>query len=125
MEYRSLGPPLDRLFEIRFEYLFSAVVVALWDGFDFGYRLEFAPVQAVRATTIDAAQFPGRPPAGVSEVVDSAWLRELASQVVDPVADFMAKSHHYFLLGFDDVLEIAAFDVAVVPDVAQPARTTE
>jgi hypothetical protein len=79
------------------------------------YRIQFSPIQAVRLTTEDAFELPNHPPPGVVEVTNSPWLCQLAKVVakVDHDATFMARSHHYFINGYGEVLDVAAFTLTI------------
>ena len=108
----GLAVPRRPTFEIRYSPSGLTVELSV-DSLE--AVLTFDVVQAVRITTEDAYPFTGSEPRGLAEVIESPWLVELAEVVrrTDEDADFMAHSHHYFLQGYDDVLEVAAFDVTV------------
>lgn len=75
----------------------------------------FEVLQAMRLTTRDAYPFTGSEADGLWEVLDSPWLAELARivRIHDSDADFMEESHHFLVVGYDDVLEVASFKAQV------------
>ena len=81
-------------------------------------QLEFQPYQAMRLTTQDCflAQ-PGseRLHSRILYQKTSPWLAELkaALKVIDRTADFMDQALHFTIPAGDDVLEIAAWKVAI------------
>jgi hypothetical protein len=78
-------------------------------------EVRFKVLQAMRMTTYDAFMHFGPLRDGVWEVVDSPWLAELNDVVrkQDAGADFMARSHHYIVFGYDDVLEVACYELHI------------
>ena len=77
-------------------------------------EVHFTPYQGVKFTTGDCFRVPSPEWAIYSnwifEVRDSAWLRELKSQLknCDATADFMDKSKHFIVATNDVVIEIIA-----------------
>ena len=82
------------------------------------FRLLFSPYQAIKITTIDCFDNPlimGVMHKVVMEVVNSDWIRELKNTInkIDSTADFMDKARHFIIPFYDDVLEIAAWDMTL------------
>jgi hypothetical protein len=81
------------------------------------WRVSFRPYQALRLTTMDCIFIEpfvinGRYPSAVLEMIDSAWVRDLADVLreKDHAATFMNKAHHYVFPFQDRIVEVVAWD---------------
>ncbi len=85
------------------------------------WRIEFAPVQAIRTTTEECAgQLLGQLPeqGGLFEVLESPWIKSLGD------AQFLAKAHHYIVCCYDEVIEVAAWEGKAAPAEVEQATAT-
>ena len=80
-------------------------------------RFGFDTYQAVRVRSIDLVpRGPGEfTPFSVVEVENSPWIEQLRSDLVDESADFLDRSHHWFLHAGDDVVEVVAWEMSWTP----------
>ena len=79
-------------------------------------KIFFCPFQAFRITTIDCADQDivyGEYTRSLSECVDSPWIDDLRSQLIDSEDDFLKNSKHYMLLLGDNFLEIVAWSADI------------
>jgi hypothetical protein len=112
--YRPIGAVFPSPPDFRIVFRSPSVTVDLiWDAPE--QVVAFDVTQALKITTVDAYQFTGREPRGLAEVPGSGWLADLTRvvAVTDAGAHSMTRSHHYIIVGYDDVLEVAAFDAKV------------
>jgi len=90
----------------------SRLVLLLEEEQGASWRLTFKTVQAFRTTTEECAGpiFEKLPEnGGLFEVHESPWIKELGE------AHFLAKSHHYIVCCYDDVVEIVAWEAEATP----------
>ncbi len=94
----------------------GAKVIVELDDDDRKLRVAFSPYQALRVTTSDCFALPEGmmiTPRTIMEVEESDWISELKKSLaeVDTTANFMDKSRHFLVPGYDDFIEIAAWSV--------------
>ena len=87
-------------------------------------KIFFCPFQAVRITTIDCVDLDtvivpesysnGRYRRYLLECIDSPWIDNLKSQLVDSTDDFLEKSKHFMLDLGDNLLEIIAWSANIL-----------
>jgi hypothetical protein len=90
--------------------------------------LRFFPYQALRVTSIDCV--PSEIDSSilrsrqVLEVVNSAWIRELAEALAgrDETATFLDRAHHFLIPAQDRIVEVAAWTMQVL-DKAEAGPT--
>ena len=94
----------------------GAKVIVELDDDDRKLRVAFSPYQALRVTTSDCFALPEGmmiTPRTIMEVEETDWISELKKSLaeVDTTANFMDKSRHFLVPGYDDFIEIAAWSV--------------
>jgi hypothetical protein len=96
--------------ELKFEA--AALLLNVEEEAGASWQIAFKSVQAFKTTTEECAgsligQLPEK--GGLFEVLDSPWIKELGA------ASFLAKSHHYIVCCYDEVIEVIAWEAEASP----------